>query len=244
MARPHPVVGLSAELPEGLRRCGDEAYVGVVAVCSGVVCVALVVGVNGDVARGVVLACFVGHDVGQGVDEQFLSLRAAVAQSQRFEPRRDVLLLSHEGDVEALAWQFRPDGIGNKSVLQPVVLHGGELSDGVESTVVVSEQQSVGRCHHASAESAETDDAVLQCRRIAIEARLWQLKSLRLHLAVHGIRQVVQRPHALVCRGGEGGGEYGTEGCYIFEHLRFMYFCPYRAVVDCLNEPRALPWAM
>ena len=81
------------------------------------------------------------------------------------------------------------------------MLNSGVLANGVETTVVVGEHQSVGRHDNTRAEAAKVDNGILHRIVALVELLHWQLEPILLHLLVDGSRQVVQSPHAFIGMG-------------------------------------------
>ena len=69
LARPHPVVGLTAKLTHRLGNGEDQTHVAEVLIGGGIILVALVERVDVDMQRGVDLLDGVGHGIGQRVDD-------------------------------------------------------------------------------------------------------------------------------------------------------------------------------
>ncbi len=139
----------------------------------------------------------VGHGILQRVEQLFLA-RIGLSVEQVGHFAGDVGLILHERHKQVLVGQLLRIALGVETVDHVVVLHGGVGVDGRETAVVIGEDQAVGADHYARAIAAEVDHIVAQSVGCAVELGLTQLESLGPHLLIHGLRQVVERPHALV----------------------------------------------
>ena len=110
----------------------------------------------------------------------------------------DVALVNHETNEHVLVGQFLFEGMGVETIEHVVVLDGGMGANGLEATVVVGEDQSVGRDDHARAVAREVDDGLHDGVVGLVELFVGQFVALGLHLLVDGLWQVVEHPHALV----------------------------------------------
>ena len=63
---------------------------------------------------------------------------------QRLQLVGDIFLLPHEAHEHVLVRQFLLIALGDEAVEHVVVLHGGMTTDGLETAMVVREDQSVG----------------------------------------------------------------------------------------------------
>ena len=198
LTRPHPVVGLAAILAHRLWHREHQSQVGEVLVSGGIPLVALIEGVDVHVERLVGLLHRVGHGLAQRVDEMRLRLLVHVVDAEGLQARRDVLLALHERHEHVLVRQLLSIALRHETVEHVVVLGGAVRAYGLEATVVVGEHESVGRHHHAGAESGEVDDIVLYGVGVGIERALRQQESVPAHCLIDLRWQVVERPHALV----------------------------------------------
>jgi len=112
------------------------------------------------------------------------------------------LLRLHEAHEHVFVGQFFLECLGIKTVQHVVVFNGGMATNSLEAAMMVGKDQSVGRNHHARAIAREVDNSVLNGVFALIDVGVWQFKALGLHLLVHCLWQIVQRPHAFVglCR--------------------------------------------
>ena len=204
LARPHPVVGLTAVLTHRLGHGEHQSHVLKVAVGGAVVLVALVERLHLNAQRGVLLADSFLPDILNGIDEILHLAELQLVHAEAVQFVGDILLVYHEADEEVLVGQFLLVGVGHEAVQHIVVLDGAVASDSVEAAVVVGEYQAVGRHDDARTVAAEVNHVVLDGIVRLVELLHGQLEAVLLHLCVDGRRQVVECPHALVGLGGEG----------------------------------------
>ena len=115
----------------------------------------------------------------------------------------DVLLFNHETYEHALVGQLLGERLCVESVEHVVVLNSRMRTDGFKTTVVVGQHESVGRYDNARAVAREVDNRLHDGVFALVQLLVWSRESVRLHLLVHCVWQVVERPHAFV---GMGGG--------------------------------------
>ena len=140
----------------------------------------------------------VGKRVLQRVDELVLCLSVEHVDTQGLQARCDVALAFHKRHEHVLVGQFLSVALGYEAVDHVVVLYGRVGADGLEATVVIGEDEAVGRNHDARAIAREVDDIVLDGIGVAVECRLRQCKAVALHGFIHLCGQVVECPHAFV----------------------------------------------
>ena len=210
---PHPVVGLSAELAHRLWHGEHQAHVAEVAVCGGVVLVALVERLYLEAQRRVFLLHLLRPCVLERVDKVGLPRRLHVVDAHLAEPVGDVFLLDHEAHEEVFVGQLVGIRLGEESVFHVVVLHCGVGVDGPEATVVVGEHKPVGRYDHAGAETPEVEHHVLDSVGARVEAVVGHGEAVTLHLVVDSLWQVVERPHAFVGMDGRGRKHRSDKQC-------------------------------
>ncbi len=196
MARPHPVVGLSAELTHRCRRSAHEADVRISAVHDDVVHIVIVE------ARHLHAAAGVG---GFGFLFQVIGLGAALLDGVRH-----VLHAHEEGNRETRAGNLFGKALGPVAVHQVVVLIGRESLDGTVPAVVVRDQQPLGRYHLPGASSAEVHDGIFQGSLVdGINLLRAQFAAGGFHVLSVQLLQKGQHPHSFVghctCRYGESG---------------------------------------
>ena len=71
-------------------------------------------------------------------------------------------------------------------------------ANGLKATVMVGENETVGAHNHARTMPREIDNAVLNGVFVCIEVAVGQLKALGLHLLIHSLWKIIERPHAFV----------------------------------------------
>ena len=170
MSRPHPVVGLAAELAHRGRRSTNEAHVAVDLVYYKVIYILVVEAGDADIAVRVV--CLGGLDeplpgrlhgiVGEGIDIGTVLILLQRSLPGLLENRGDVCHALEELYRETLDGEFIPAAHGPVSVLEIVVLRGAEALDAAVAAMVVGHEQSPVGNDFARAASAELDDGVLQ----------------------------------------------------------------------------------
>ena len=137
--------------------------------------------------------------------EQLLSLLVGhVLDATLLQFGSDVLLFHHKTYEHALVGQLFGERLGVESVEHVVVLYGRMRTDGLETTVVVGQHQSVGRYDNARAVAREVDNRLHDGVFALVQLLVGSRESVSLHLLVHCVWQVVERPHAFVgmCCGG------------------------------------------
>jgi hypothetical protein len=72
------------------------------------------------------------------------------------------------------------------------------LTNGIKATMVIGKHQSVRRHNDTRAETTEVDNSVFHGIVARVELFHRQLETIRLHLFIDGIGQIVERPHALI----------------------------------------------
>ena len=195
VARPHPVVGVAAELAG---RCGRSAHEAHITVDLGDDQVLDVVVVEADDAH---LAVRIG--VLGSVDQ----LLAALAGRE---------LVGHVGHAlqeahgQARAGDLLVAGEGEIAVLEVVVLRGGECLDIAVAAVVVGHQQAAAGDDLGRAAAAELDDGVLDGRVVHAVDLLRSQPGAQIAqgVGVHFLEQG-EEPHALV---GAQGGRHQEQG--------------------------------
>ena len=198
LARPHPVVGLAAELAHRLRDSKHKAQVAEGAVCRSVILVALVERLNLKVERRVLLVQLLNHLVLHLVEQLLALLVVHLVEAALGEHLCDVLLVDHEAHEHILVRQLLLECLRIEAVEHVVVLHGRVRTDSLEATVVVGEDESVGRHYDARAVTREVDNGVLDGVLALVELVVRRSEAIALHLLVNRLRQVVERPHAFV----------------------------------------------
>ena len=147
LARPHPVIGLTTILTHRLRNGEHQSHVLEVAVGCHIILVSLVERLHLDTQRRVLLADGFLPCVFQTVNDVSL-LAHGLSFQQRHHTIRYVLLLNHKADEQVLVGQFLLVALGHKAVEHVVVLYGGMAANGVETAMVIGEDQSFGTNHN------------------------------------------------------------------------------------------------
>ena len=109
-----------------------------------------------------------------------------------------VLLVNHETDEKVFVGQLLFVGFRDETIQHVVVLYGRVLADGIKATMVIGKHQSVRRHNDTRAKTTEVDNSILHGVVARVELFHRQLETIRLHLLIDGIGQVVERPHALI----------------------------------------------
>ena len=145
LARPHPVVGLAAELAHRLRYGEHEAQVAEGAVCRSVVLVTLVERLDLEVERRILLVHLLDHLVLHLAEQLLALLVVHLVEAALGKHLCDVLLVHHEAHEHILVRQLLLEGLCVEAVEHVVVLHGRVRADSLKATVVIGEDESVGR---------------------------------------------------------------------------------------------------
>ena len=93
-------------------------------ICGGVIFVALVERLHGDVERGVDFLDRVGHGVGHRVDHRLLTRVAPVVNAERHHVCSDVFLFLHEAHEHVLVRQLLGEALCEEAVEHVVVVYG------------------------------------------------------------------------------------------------------------------------
>ena len=216
VARPHPVVGVAAELADVRGRGSDKAHVGEDLVDIHKVLVAIVEGFY----HGLVVSTLGGAG-GDGLDvlgdNGLAVLLGGLVVDAGQDLLGDVLHADEAGDAEAGAGQLLVAAHGPEAVGQVVVLDGGVADNLAVAAVVVGEQKAFVADELAGAAAAEEDDGILERGLVDVvdvlraDAHAGTLHGGFVALEEHG------DPHAFV--GAEGQhGECHDEGCKEFLH--------------------------
>ena len=202
MTRPHPVVGVTAELADRRRGRADEPHVRKDLDHEGEELVASEEGFHRNLHAGILrfeaalhslrMLChqartlLAARDVGHGA--QYVGRHVDdLADEAHFEPRSGNLLGARHGP---------------EAVLQVVVLHRRQGLDRPVAAVVVGEEQSVGRDDLTRAAASEDDDGVFQRGVVhAVNFLGREFAAAGLHVLGIHLLEVGQHPHALVRRG-------------------------------------------
>ena len=204
MARPHPIIGVTAELADRSRGRSHQTHVGIDLDHEGEILVPFEEGLDlhrhagvgllqrsgqaGDILRGDPFV-FLLPGRGRHVAQNIRSHVADRTDETHLEPRGGNLLLARHGP---------------KAVLQVVVFDRRQGLYRSVAAVVVGEQQAVGRNDLARAAAAENDDRILERRFVdAVNILGRKFASARLHVPDIHFLQVRQHPHAFVCRRGQ-----------------------------------------
>ena len=109
-----------------------------------------------------------------------------------------ILLLHHEAHEHILIGQFLFITLGSEAIEHIIMLYGRMASDGLKAAVVIGEYQSIGRYDHSRAIAAEVDHRIFHRMLALIKIGIGKSEPLVLHLLIHGLGQVVERPHTLI----------------------------------------------
>ena len=134
----------------------------------------------------------------QRIKQSVLLFAAHGLETKAHHVGRYVFLVDHKADEHILVWQFLRIVFGHKAVQHIVVFNGGVASDGLETAVVVGENESVGTDNHARTVARKADNAVLDGVVIVVKCAIGQRKTLAFHLIKDSLWQVIKRPHALI----------------------------------------------
>ena len=229
LARPHPVVGVSAELSDVVGRRGNETHVKIGLFVEKIEAVGGVEGIDfsGD-AFGLLVLSFFQHFFGDGFKEA-LALHGVdvLLLLGTFFPDllRDIFNADDEGEGEALGGaQFFASALCEEAVLDVVVIQVGHLVDVGESAMVVGEDQSIGADDFSGATAAEDADAVAQRGSVfVVERRSRQLES---RLAEGVFKMLLlhhfEEPHSLVSTNLCRKAEHHEEGEKDFFHFAYI----------------------
>ena len=198
LARPHPVVGLASELTHRLWNGKHQTQVAECAVGRCVVLVALVERLYFQVESLVLSVYLLDHFALHLVQEFGALVVGHVLDATLLQFGCDVLLFNHETYEHALVGQLLGKRLCIESVEHVVVLYGRMRTDGLKTTVVVGQHESVGRYDNARAVAREVDNRLHDGVLALVQLLVWSRESVRLHLLVHCVWQVVERPHAFV----------------------------------------------
>ena len=218
MARPHPVVGVAAELADRIGRRTHQTDILVYLHRKGEILVAAEEGFDRDLHAGVLLAEAFAH-LGDLFLHQFGAL---LAHGRRRHGTQHVG--RHVGDTadethfgsgggKLLGTRTRPE-----SVFQKVVLDRRQRLDGAVAAVVVRQQQPLGRDHLARTSRAEDDDRIFERRTVGgINLLGREFAPLGPHVGDIHLLQIGQQPHSLV------GGRRRGEECREQKHRKFFH---------------------
>ena len=155
LARPHPIVGVTAELTQGLRGCEDEADVIIHLIDGHIESIATIVGLHETILPGVLIGVFLLHSVHHRIQVlavQRLWLHTGIGLVYlvhgTHHAARTFLGSFQEAHEEAFHGTLILIGLGSKAVLQDVVVGGGEFLYTRESAMVVGKYQSFRAYDH------------------------------------------------------------------------------------------------
>ena len=213
VAGPHPVVGLAAELSGGCRRSADETDVGVSLVDNEVEDVVVVEALDpGRAVRVVSLGLFsegLGCGFHGGLGYLFLVLGLLVGLEGGLigllQHGGDVGHALQEGDTEASGGQLFLETHRPVSVLEIVVLGGGERLDVAVSAVVVGDDESLVGDHLSGASASEMDDGVFEGGVVdAVDLFGCEAAAELRHCARVHLLEKREQPHAFIRAGADG----------------------------------------
>ena len=190
MTRPHPVVGLAAELSYGCRRRAHETYVGIFLIDDYVVNVPVVEGLELSLSiRDVSLDHLAERVCGCDESLALKTLKVLGDVGHTLEEK-----YGESRNRELFAALHCP-----VAILEVVVLRGRKALDAAVAAVVVSYEETLVRDYLSGAAAAELDDCILEGRVVdVIDVFCRQFAAHVLHdLAVHLLEQR-QKPHALI----------------------------------------------
>ena len=205
MTRPHPVVGVSAELADRSGRRADQAHVRKDLDHEGEELVAPEERLHGNFHPGVLGFEAALHGLRMLCNQPRTLLAAGDVGHGPQHVGRDVDDLADKAHLEPRSGNLLGPRHGPETVLQVVMLHGREGLNRPVAAVVIGEEQSFGRDDLSRAAAPEDDDGVLQ-RGVIHAVNLLGRKFAAAGLHVLGVHllEVRQHPHALVCHSRKG----------------------------------------
>lgn len=144
------------------------------------------------------LTCLFCHSGSNRVDELCGLLVRQFVDAESLEALAYVLLLNHETNEEVFVRKLFFIALGIEAVEHVVVLHGRVAAYCLKTAVMVGEYKAVGRYNHARAEAAKEHYRVLDGVLAAINVVVRKTETVRFHLVVNSLWQVVERPHSFV----------------------------------------------
>ena len=212
MTRPHPVVGVAAELADRRRGRTDQADIREDLDHEGEILVAPEEGLDLDIHAGILPGKAFRNGLHLCGDQLFpLPAPGDVGHGSQ-HVRRHVDDPADKAHLKPRSRQLLGARHGPETVLEVVMLHGRERLDRPVAAVVVGEQQPVGRDDLPRASAAENDDGVLERRVVhAVNLLGREFAPAGLHiLAVH-FPEIGQHPHAFVRRRRERDARRGEQ---------------------------------
>ena len=210
MTRPHPVVGLAAELAHGCGRSADEADIPIYFIQNEIIDVLVVETGDDRTAVGVVRAGLLHELLAPGVD---LLVGLAVLEGRGY-----VLHAFEEGNRKAGNGKFHLAVEGPISVFQIIVLRGREALDAAVTAVVVGYEQAFAGNNFTGASPAELHDGVFEGRMVyGIDVVRGEAAAEVAHRFGVELLEKRKEPHALVgaCGKGDTDGQR-QDGKYLF----------------------------
>ena len=204
MARPHPVVGVAAELADRRGGRSHQPNVGVNLHHEGEELIPPEEGFDFDLHAGVLLAELPPQrrDV-LARDALILLLRGDRGDVAK-DLGRHVADLADEAYLKPRSRQLLGLRHGPETILEIVVLHGRELLDRTVTAVMVREEQSLGRDDLPGAAASEDDDGILERGFVdAVNLLGREFAAPLLHLFDVHFLKVGQQPHSFVGRSGQ-----------------------------------------
>ena len=205
MTRPHPVVGVAAELAD--RRGGrtHQTHVRIDLHDEGEELVSAEERLDGDLHVGVLLAQTLLQGPNVLTRQPLVLLLRGDRGDVAHHFGRDVRNLADEAHLKAGSRELLLAGHGPEAVLQVVVFDRREALDRAVTAVVVRKEQAFGGDDLARAATAEDHDGILQRGVVdAVDLLGGELAAALLHLLDVHLLKVGQQPHAFIGSGGEG----------------------------------------
>ena len=201
MTRPHPVIGVSAELADRRGRRADQAHIGKDLDHKSKILVSAEEGLDLHFHPGILAAEAFRNGLHLSGDQFLAFFPAGDVGHGAQHVGSHVDDLADKPHLESRSRKFFGTRHGPEAIFQVVVLHRRKGLNRAVTAVVIREQQSVGRYDLTRASAPEDDDGVLERRFVhAVNLLGRELASARLHiLAVHFL-EIGQHPHALVGR--------------------------------------------
>ena len=211
MTRPHPIVGITAELADRRRGRADQPHVRKDLDHEGEELVAPEEGFHRNFHAGILRFEAARHGLHMFCNQTRTLLAARDVGHGAQHIGRNVDDLADEAHLEPRSGNLLGARHGPKAVFQVIVLHRRQGLNRPVAAMVVGEQQSFGRDDLTRAAAAEDDDGILQ-RRVVHTVNLLgrEFAAAGLHvLGVH-LLEVGKHPHPLV-RCGRKGDARGSE---------------------------------
>ena len=199
MTRPHPIIGVAAELADRLRGRTDQTHIGELLDNECEEPVAAEKRIDLDDHAGILSHEPFGQRLAVFVGDLLVFILSGRRGDVAEHIGRNVHDPADEPHGKPGSGQLLGLRHGPETVLQVVVLDGRKLLNGTEPAVVVGEQQSLGGDDLTRTTVAEDNDGILERRLVdAVNILGGEFATPLFHLPDIHLLKVGQEPHALV----------------------------------------------